>query len=299
MNKLRIFSLLLAVAGSCLMARAQEIKALENDQYSVTSKDMTLVVDAAHGGKILSFKYKDAEILNQGRRPNSFGSTFWTSPQAQWNWPPVAEYDTKPFAAELKDNALFLTGEKSERFGYRIRKKIHVCPHDGAMVLTYTIVNESAETRQVAPWEISRVANGGVLYFQADKVEPANNMAGLPFTFKDGIAWYEMDEAQENRKINADGEGWLAFNNGEVIFIKKFQNLKEGEAAPAEAEIQVYANPGKTFVEVEEQGPYTTLQPGESVDWMVRWYLIPAEGADNGLEKVKAILKGSHEHGAH
>jgi len=299
MNKLHIFSLLLAVAGSCLMARAQEIKALENDQYSVTSKDMTLVVDAAHGGKILSFKYKDAEILNQGRRPNSFGSTFWTSPQAQWNWPPVAEYDTKPFAAELKDNALFLTGEKSERFGYRIRKKIHVCPHDGAMVITYTIVNESAETRQVAPWEISRVANGGVLYFQADKVEPANNMAGLPFTFKDGIAWYEMDEAQENRKINADGEGWLAFNNGEVIFIKKFQNLKEGEAAPAEAEIQVYANPGKTFVEVEEQGPYTTLQPGESIDWMVRWYLIPAEGADNGLESVKAILKGSHEHGAH
>ena len=283
MKKFRILFLLLAVAGSSFMAKAQEIKALENSQYSITSADVSLLIDAAKGGKILSFKYKDKEVLNQGR-------TFWTSPQAQWNWPPVPEYDTKPYTAEVKDNVLVLTGEKSERFGYRVGKKLHVCPNDGAIVITYTIFNESGETRQVAPWEISRVPNGGVLFFQADAVEPANNMKGLPFTFSDGIAWYQMDEAPENRKINADGTGWLAFNNGEVLFVKKFQDLEAGQAAPAEAEIQIYANPGKTFVEVEEQGPYTTLQPGESVDWTVRWYLLPAEGADNGLEAVKKLL---------
>lgn len=290
MKKFRILFLLLAVAGSSFMAKAQEIKALENSQYSITSADVSLLIDAAKGGKILSFKYKDKEVLNQGRFPNSFGSTFWTSPQAQWNWPPVPEYDTKPYTAEVKDNVLVLTGEKSERFGYRVGKKLHVCPNDGAIVITYTIFNESGETRQVAPWEISRVPNGGVLFFQADAVEPANNMKGLPFTFSDGIAWYQMDEAPENRKINADGTGWLAFYNGEVLFVKKFQDLEAGQAAPAEAEIQIYANPGKTFVEVEEQGPYTTLQSGESVDWTVRWYLLPAEGADNGLEAVKKLL---------
>ena len=291
MNKLHILFLLLAMAGSSLLARAQEIQALENSQYSITSADVTLVIDAAKGGKILSFKYKDQEVLNQGRFPNSFGSTFWTSPQAQWNWPPVPEYDTKPYTAEVKDNVLVLTGEKSERFGYRVGKKLHVCPNDGAIVITYTIFNESGETRQVAPWEISRVPNDGVLFFQADAVEPANNMKGLPFTFKDGIAWYQMDEAPENRKINADGTGWLAFNNGKVLFVKMFQDLAEGQAAPAEAEIQIYANPGKTFVEIEEQGAYTTLQPGESVDWTVRWYLLPAEGTDNGLEAVQKLLK--------
>ena len=291
MNKIRVFFLLLAVAGGCYVARAQEIKALENSQYSVTSADVTLVVDAARGGKILSFKYKDQEVLNQGRFPNSFGSTFWTSPQAEWNWPPVPEYDTKPFAAEIQDGKLVLTGDKSERFGYRVCKKIHVCPNDGAMVITYTIVNESGETRKVAPWEISRVANGGLLFFQADAVEPANNMKGLPFTFSEGMAWYQMDEAQENRKVNADGKGWLAFNNGKVLFVKMFQDLEAGQAAPAEAEIQVYANPGKTFVEIEEQGPYTTLQPGESVDLTVRWYLLPVEEGQNGLAQVKALLK--------
>ena len=129
--------------------------------------------------------------------------------------------------------------QKSERFGYRIRKAFAADPADGAVVITYTIVNESGETRQVAPWEISRVPNGGVLFFDATSVEPANNMAGLPFEYKFGAAWYVMDEARENRKVNADGKGWLAFSANGILFVKKFQDLKPEEPAPAEAEIQV------------------------------------------------------------
>ena len=48
-------------------------------------------------------------------------------------------------------------------------------------------------------------------------------------------------------------------------------------------------------VEIEEQGAYTTLQPGEEVDWTVRWYLVPtdlpAEPSKALLKKVRAILK--------
>jgi hypothetical protein len=169
-----------------------------------------------------------------------------------------------------------------------------VCPNDGAIVITYTIFNESGETRQVAPWEISRVPNGGVLFFDAPAVEPGNNMALIPFQFRDGAAWYVMDEAGENRKINANGKGWLAFSSGGVLFVKKFQDLADGEAAPAEAEIQVYVNTGKTFVEIEEQGAYTTLAPGEKLDWTVRWYLLPQPGPDvPSAELLKLALGGA------
>ena len=284
----------LTLLAGCLLAVsafAQGVQALDDDKYSVSVDDVTLIVDAAHGGKILSYKLGDEEVLNQGRFPNSFGSTFWTSPQSEWSWPPVAEYDTKPFKAEIQDGDLVLTGDKSERFGYRVRKRISANPESGAIQITYTILNESGETRRVAPWEISRVPNGGVLFFQATEVQPANNMAGLPFTFEQGAAWYVMDEARENRKINADGSGWLAFSNGKLLFIKMFQDLKAGEAAPAEAEIQIYVNPGKTFVEVEEQGPYTTLQPGESVDWTVCWYLVPFTGEPVPSEALFQLAK--------
>ena len=271
----------LILLAACVLAAAASASAqtiTEADgKYTISVGQTTMTVDATRGGKILSYKLGEDEVLNQGRMPNSFGSTFWTSPQREWNWPPVAEYDTKPFQAEVNGFTLLLTGEKS-RFGYRIRKVFNTDPKDGAIVITYTIANESGEVRQVAPWEISRVPNGGVLFFQAKAVEPANNMEGLPFIFEKGAAWYVMDEARVNRKINADGTGWLAFADNGLLFVKKFQDLKEGEAAPAEAEIQAYANPGKTFVEIEEQGAYTTLQPGEELHWTVRWYLVPLKG---------------------
>ena len=287
--------LLAALSLGSYTLSAQTIIPLEDGKYSINAGEVTMTVDAAHGGKIVSCKLGEAEVLNQGRMPNSFGSTFWTSPQREWNWPPVAEYDTKPFQAEVNGFTLLLTGEKSERFGYRIRKVFNTDPKDGAIVITYTIVNESGEVRQVAPWEISRVPNGGVLFFQAKAVEPANNMEGLPFVFEKGAAWYVMDEARVNRKVNADGKGWLAFADNGLLFVKKFQDLQEGEAAPAEAEIQAYANPGKTFVEIEEQGAYTTLQPGEELHWTVRWYLVPLKGetvpSRKLLRQVKKLVR--------
>ena len=284
-----------AILMGSMSLSAQTVNTLENGRYSISLGDVTLTVDAARGGKVVSYKYQDKEVLSTTRTPNSFGSTFWTSPQKEWNWPPVPEFDTKPFNAEVKDGVLVLTGDKSARFGYRIRKEFSTDTKDNAIVIKYTIINESGETRQVAPWEISRVPNGGVVFFEAKEATPANNMKGLPFTYEYGAAWYVMDEDKENRKINADGTGWLAFCDNGLMFVKKFENIKQSDAAPAEAEIQIYANPGKTFVEIEEQGAYTTLNAGDSVDWTVRWYLVPqdlpAEPSKALLKKAKKIAK--------
>lgn len=283
--------LTLAAALSLLTANqitAQTVNALEDGKYSITQGNVTMTIDAQKGGKIVSYRYDDSEVLSQTRFPNSFGSTFWTSPQSEWNWPPVAEYDRNPFTAEVNGNTLVLTSAKSERFGYRIRKEFNTDAKDNSIVITYTIINESEQTRKVAPWEISRVPNGGIVFFQATEVTPGNNMETLPFEFTQKAAWYTMDEAKVNRKINADGKGWLAFYDKGMLFVKKFQDLKESEPAPAEAEIQIFANPGKTFVEIEEQGAYTTLKPGEEVSWTVRWYLEPC---DLPAEPSKALLK--------
>ena len=103
-----------------------------------------------------------------------------------------------------------------------------------------------------------------------------------------GAAWYTPDEANENRKINADGKGWLAYANKGLLLVKKFEDLKPNQPAPDEAEIQVYVNRGKTYIELESQGAYTTLQPQEELNWTVRWYLKPYEGE---TLPSKALLK--------
>ena len=271
--------------------------AQDNDgKYTLQNGDRTMVIDAAKGGKILSLKYGEREVISQLRWPEAFGSTFWTSPQKEWNWPPVPEYDKRPYTVEQKDGVLTLTSEVSERMKYRIRKAFAVDERDGAFVITYTIINESDEVRRVAPWEITRVQNeGGLIFFEApvEGITPAGLM-----DFKDafGAAWYQTDETNGNRKVNADGKGWLAYYNNGLLLVKQFDDLDASQPAPDEAEIQVYVNRGKAHIELESQGAYTTLQPKETVSWTVRWYLqpsdLPAEPSEKLLKQVKKLLKG-------
>jgi hypothetical protein len=249
-----------------------------------------MTVNPAKGGKIMSLKYKDQEVISQLTAPESFGSTFWTSPQKEWYWPPVYEIDKGVYQVEERDGGFVMTSEVSQKLKYRIRKAFATDEKDNAIVITYAVVNESDETRQVAPWEITRVANdGGVIFFDAplDGITPAGLM---PFKAGHGAVWYQPDEAGENRKINADGKGWLAYFNHGLLLLKTFDDLKPSQPAPGEAEIQVYVNRGKTHIELESQGACTTLKPHEELSWTVRWYLLPVEAdATPSAALVKAV----------
>ena len=257
---------------------AQTVQKADDEKYVLSVQDLSMTVDAAHGGKILSFKLGEQEILAQNpaaapqpeqadgqpprRRwfnPNSYGSTFWTSPQKEWNWPPVPEYDSLPYTAEVKDGpvkvadvtipALFLQGQVS-KYGYRVCKTFTVDPSDLAFVITYSIVNESGE--------------------KPEGVTPADLMK---VTFGEEKALLDVDVAEQNRKINVDGKGWLNFRDHGLVLTQRFPDIAQEAAAPGEAEIQVYIDARKSFVEIEAQGPYTELKPGEKLDWTVRWYL--------------------------
>ena len=257
--------------------------------------DITMTINPERGGKIMSLKYKDKEVISQSRFPESFGSTFWTSPQKEWNWPPVQEFDKQAYTVEEHDGRLVMTSQVSSKLKYRVRKEFTTDKKNNAIIVTYSIINESGETRQVAPWEITRVPNdGGIIFFDAP-ISGITPTGLLPFKEAFGASWYQTDEANQNRKINADGKGWLAYYNKGLLLVKTFDDLKDAEPAPGEAEIQVYMNRGKTFIELESQGAYTTLQPNETLSWTVRWYLLPVKGEAEPsatlLKEAKNCLK--------
>lgn len=287
-------SVLLALVLGSTTASAATTQDGNEGKYTLKNDHLTMTIDAAKGGKILSLKYDDGEIISQLRWPEAFGSTFWTSPQKEWFWPPVQEYDKKPYQVEEKDGVLKMTSEVNEKLKYRIRKEFAVDEQDKAFVITYTIINESDETRKVAPWEITRVENkGGLIFFEApvDSIWPTNLMNFRPAF---GCAWYQADEAGENRKVNVDGKGWLAYSANGLLLVKRFEDLDRSQPANDEAEIQVYVNRGKTYIELESQGAYTTLQPKEEVSWTVRWYLLPTSASEPSealLQQVKDLLK--------
>ena len=249
MKTTRFLLAILLTAACCakLSAKgfAQNPQNENEGKYSLQNGQVTMTIDAQRGAKVLSFKYGEQEIISQLRRPEAFGSTFWTSPQKEWYWPPIPEYDKQPYQVENDGKVLRMTSEISARMKYRIRKEFSIDKKDGAFIVTYSIINESDETRKVAPWEVTRVE------------------------------WYQPDETGENRKVNADGKGWLAYCNKGLLLVKRFENITASQPAPGEAEIQVYVNRGKAHIELESQGAYTTLKPQEQLTWTVRWYLLP------------------------
>lgn len=275
MKRIIISFVLVLFSCSLCMAQPPFFRMKKNDPINYTLKvgEVTMVVDAANGARITSYRLGETEILSQIDVPNQYGSTFWTSPQKEWNWPPVREHDMAAYEVKEEGGAIVMTSQLSEKLPMRIVKKFEVDEADNCIVVTYSIINESDAERKVAPWEISRVLAKGSIYFEAnvDKITPAGLM---PFVQKNELAWYDIDHVEgRNRKINSDGTGWLKFTNGELTLTKKFQDLTPEQPAPDEAEIQVYVHQGDAYVELESQGAYTTLQPGEKLDWAVRWYL--------------------------
>ena len=261
--------------------------------YHLKSGPVSMSIDAENGARIISFKYEDKEVLSQLKVGESFGSTFWTSPQKDWNWPPVPEFDKLPYTVEQKDGLLIMKSEVSEQLKYRVIKTFSAEESTQSILVTYTIINESEEEQRVAPWEISRVPNAGVISFDAsaDGITPAGL---LDFQEKNGVSWYEADVKEDNRKINADAKGWLAYAHDGLLLVKQFPDLNPSEPAPGEAEVQVYVNHGETYIELESQGTYTPLQPGEQLSWTVRWMLKPCEkeplSPENLLSEVRKLL---------
>ncbi len=268
----------------------------ENYELKTKSGHVTMVIDAANGARIMSLKWDSTEVISQNPAPNMYGSTFWTSPQKEWNWPPVREHDMGRYTVEQKDGKLIMTSGLSERFPLRIRKTFSVVD-EVYFAITYSITNEGSEERRVAPWEVTRVPGEGTIAFCApvDSIWPAGLMDFKQFGKE---ARYNIDKMDKQRKINAngaptnatigqkpfyDGMSWLRYSNKGLQLIKRFPDLKAGEAAPGEDEIQVYVHQDALYCELEEQGPYTLLKPGESLDWTVYWHLAQIPG----LEKHK------------
>jgi hypothetical protein len=284
---------LLTAAFVCSALNAQTVRGSVDGGFEIRAGKVTMKVSAKEGGKIMSYKYDDQEMLSQLRMQNQYGSTFWTSPQKEWNWPPVNEFDRAAYTVESDaSNQLILTSQVGAKLPFQIQKKFTPDTKGRYIRVSYTIINKGDAARQVAPWEISRVVSDeqGLIFFDApaESISPADL---IPFRSQAGASWYNFESAPQNRKINADGKGWLAYASDNLLMIKKFDDLTPAQPAPDEAEIQVYVNQGKSYIELESQGAYKTLQPGDSLTWEVDWYLVPLKAKAEPSKKLLKLVR--------
>ncbi len=268
--------------------------------YVIAWNDLALEVDARTGGRVTALRLGGRNLLTG---PNvdagNFGSTFWTSPQSAWGWPPVPEIDHAPYRASVVGRSIVMRSAHSASLGVEVEKILSADRARGAILFEYRIHNLSQAPLPTAPWQITRVAPGGLTFYPSGEghFAPSN----LDVREEDGVTWFDYDKSKitADQKLFADGrEGWLAHVDRDALLVKTFPIAPRAAHAPGEAQIEIYANPAHTYIEVEVQGAYETIPAGGALAWPVVWLvrhlppdLLPARaGSAPLLAHVRALV---------
>ena len=67
-------------------------------------------------------------------------------------------------------------------------------------------------------------------------------------------------------KLFTDARGWLAHAHSSTLFLRKFPDLTLDQAAPRQAEVEMYFDADRDYIELENQGAYVTLAAGAEPD---------------------------------
>ncbi|HEX3698635.1 MAG TPA: hypothetical protein VH374_24905 [Polyangia bacterium] len=275
---------------------------MESALHVLSFGALVVEVDAALGGRVTAFRLHGRNVLAEANaHPENFGSTFWTSPQSDWAWPPVVEIDSAPYVvAPAGGAALIMIGPRSERLGVHVEKRFVARPERRALEIDYCLRNAGPGEVRLAPWEVTRVHPGGLTFFPTG--EGLYSPSNLTVTDAGGATWFAFDAARiaGHPKLFADaGAGWLAHVDGRTLFVKTFPRVPRVQQAAGEALIEIYAHPDRTYVELEQQGPLTTIAAGSACHWSVSWYLRAladdvevAVGGPSLLAAVAAVLDG-------
>ena len=285
--------------GPDLFAQRPFVTEKADGIYEIKVADVTLGIDASWGARIVSLRKGNQEVLTPATvHPENFGSTLWLSPQT-WEWPPYPVLDQKPYQVKARKKTIRFTSEPDPASGFQMSKTFSVSRRNQSIQVDYRITNISEKERKLAPWEVTRVRAGGISFFPTG--EPGGySKSNLSTAEREGITWftYKPDLVTGHQKMFRSGsEGWLAHVNDGLIFIKQFPDIRVGQEAPREAEVEIYANKERTYLELENQGVYQTLLPGETVLWTVTWYLreipssvTPFEGNPKLVDLARTIV---------
>jgi hypothetical protein len=248
---------------------------------------VTLTLDAANGARITGLTVGTVAVLSTVDATN-FGSTFWTSPQSDWGWPPVAAIDTGAYTAALDGDTLVLTSAPATVGDATVTVEKRVSVDTAGVTLAYTVRNVGDTQATLAGWEVTRVATGGLTFFPAG-ASTTSTVGTFPSHVSGGIVWFDgAPSPAGDTKLVADGaQGWLAHVTGGVLLLQTFADLAPADTAPGEGEIELFA--AANYIELENQGAYTPLAPGASLTHTVHWQVttlptsIPVAVGSGGL----------------
>lgn len=276
MHKLIHTSILTLVLVANVSAQPDVATKNSDGDFAIRNKRATISVISS-GGRIVSFRYDNHEIITQQSEHENYGSTLWLGPQSNWGWPPYKTLDEEKYSALLSTDSIYLESLPDTLSGFRLTKIIKPDKKANCFVITYSLKNISNTARKTDAWEVTRVSAGGLSFF------PEGEAARLPVSdlknvsSGQGYTWFRcgLDKFEGGQKMFASASGgWLAHLHKNLLFIKQFPDISPDQMAPQQGEVEIYAHGDRTYIELENHSRYVTLAPGETLKYQVKWYLV-------------------------
>ncbi|TLM78435.1 DUF4380 domain-containing protein [Microbulbifer harenosus] len=264
----------IALGLSALLAASAS--SAEDDTIRLSKDSLKLALDPNYGGRITELWYGDRDLLAVPEPgENSFGSTFWLSPQTLWNWPPIPEHDTAPYAVTAKDKHS-ATVTSAYGGGARISKTVTV--NNGQSATVHYRIDADKDFPEIAAWEITRVPSRGLAFAPVTTDSVKTVRGRMAYELENDALWLPMeaDAPLVEGKVVANGtEGWLAYAVDGLLYLKLYPKVAMREMASGEGDIELYLSGELPFLELEVQSAARRLQRGQGLDWSVEWLLLP------------------------
>ena len=297
--KIIITACLYILTSACGAKHIPVTVTVSDGLYTFSYKEITFGVSAKTGGRIISYACDGKELLIPSSvHSENYGATLWPSPQSAWGWPPSPVLDLEAYEATLVKDTLLLVSQPDSTNGYLFKKKFYINTKDHSVNIVYSITNISEKQKQVAAWDVLRTTPY-ISFFPVENSSvslPQSNLKSI--TVENGILWFTFcpDSIPQSQKLFSTAKGgWLAHagNNG-LLFIKTFPDITDSAIPPGESEVEIYASKQGLYIELENHGSYTMLQPGETLNYPEKWYLVEIDetrGHETLLQKVYEKLK--------
>lgn len=296
--------------------------------YQVSNGKIDAVITADVGPRVIRFGFTGrqnefVELEDQmgttgGDEWQAFGGhRFWHAPEMN---PRTYFGDNHPVKIETDGGDL--TAIQDTETTTRIQKTIHVhiCQQHNRLTITHTLTNHNLWAVELAPWALSVMATGGKAIMpippkaphSMDTLLPVSSMALWSYTDFSDPRWtwgsrYTLLQQDVNNPVAQkigyyNPEGWMGYVNKGHLFVKTFDVLNRDGYTDFNSNAEFFTN--DAILEMETVGQLAKINPGESVDYVERWYLFedvstPTNDDDVNdfvLPKIKELQSWRHHH---
>jgi hypothetical protein len=293
---------LVTLASTIIISATAAVK-IEKTQYQgwpncyrISNGEIELVVTTDVGPRIMRYAFVGGrnvfkefeEQLGKSGEPAwqaRGGHRLWIAPED-----PVLSYalDNAPIQAEVKGDAIELTGGVEKETGLRKQIVVRMAPAGTAVEVLHRITNKASKARQFAPWSLTMMAQGGtgIVAFPPRGTHPKDLLPTNPL-----VMWAFTDFSDQRWQFtkkylllrqdpkNASPQKTGLFNKetvgayllGSDLFIKRATAQDPSKQPDFGCSFETFTN--ADFLELETLGVLSNVRPGGTVEHVERWSL--------------------------